>query len=174
MSTSVDYQMTKDQRELLTNLYRSDEATQGRPHLPPEKVEQARDYLALLLVESRAEFAHVDLLQEFYRAKFRSPLSRWFWDGGPRPRFEIAAAFRHNRFLPEEKARAVAEHGPRVLSADELAALLLNPYALWDIADLIRFSFPDYWLPRLQQVAQEHMERLGLDMSIPGIDLPSA
>jgi hypothetical protein len=96
MSTTVDYQMTKDQRDLLTDLRISDEATQGRPHLPAEAVELARDYLSLLLMDVRAETAHIGLLQEFYRAQFRYPLSRRFWQGGPRPPLEVAAGFRHN------------------------------------------------------------------------------
>ena len=42
-----------------------------------------------------------------------------------------ASAFRHHQLLPEDKALAVAERGPEALTADELATLLLNPYALW-------------------------------------------
>jgi hypothetical protein len=174
MSATVDYQMTRDQRELLTNLRISDEATQGRPQLPAAEVALARDYMLLLLVDDRAEIAHIELLQEFYRARFRYPLSRRFWQGGPRPPLVVVAGFRHNQLLPEQTARAVAERGPDVLSPDELAVLLLNPYALWDLADLIDFVLPDYWLGRMDQVGRELMERHGLEVAIPGVDEATA
>ncbi len=170
MSADVDYQMNRDDRELLASLHVSDEATQGRPQLPPEKVERAREYLALLLTDDQAEIAHIEVLQEFYRDKFRYPLERWFWQGGPRPRHEPAPGFRHNQLLPEEKVRGVAERGPAVLSPEELAVLLLNPYALWDISDLIHYSFPAYWEPRLEQHARENWERYPYNIPIPGLD----
>ena len=64
----------------------------------------------------------------------------------------------------------MAEHGPGVLSSDELAVLFLNPYALCDLADLIDFLTPEYWLERLGQVGQELIDRLGLHIPIPGLD----
>jgi hypothetical protein len=51
-----------------------------------------------------------------------------------------------------------------------LAVLLLNPYALWDLADLIDFLLPDYWLGRMEHVGRELMERHGLEIPIPGAD----
>jgi hypothetical protein len=170
MSLNGDYQMRKEDRELLTSLHASDEATQGRPQLPAEQVERARDYLALILTAGEAEMAHIDILQESYRTKFRYPMTRWFWQGEPRPRHEPAPGFRHNRFLPAEKAQAVAERGPGVLSPDELAELLLNPYALWDLFDLIHYTFPDYWEPRLEQHAWENWQRRPHNIPIPGVD----
>jgi hypothetical protein len=164
MSGIVDYQMTREQRELLTKLLTSDKATQGQPELPSEIVELARDYLSLVLVDARAEVAHIEQLQQFYRATFHYPLSRRFWLGeqwvpgsegtlaSPYPPGEVAAGFRHNQLLPIQTAQAVAERGPGVLSPDELALLLLNPYALWDLADLIDFLLPRYWLGRMDQV----------------------
>jgi hypothetical protein len=162
--------MSKEDRQLLTSLHASDEATQGRPQLPAEQVERARDYLALILTAGEAELVHLDLLQEFYRTKFRYPLERCFWQGGPRPRHEPNLGFRHNQFLPAEKVRAVAERGPGVLSPDELGELLLNPYALRDLADLIDYSYPDYWPPRLEQHALEMWERRPHNIPIPGVD----
>jgi hypothetical protein len=172
MNPPDDYRMTEDQRKLLTDLYRSDDATQGRPQLPAEAVEQARDYLAALVVDGDAERAHITRLEELYRAKYCCPLERWFWQGEPRPPHEVALGFRHNRFLPEEKARAVAERGPGILSADELAALLLNPYAVRDLADLVEYLYPDHWAPLLRQKAQENWERHNYNIPIPGLDEP--
>jgi hypothetical protein len=105
-----------------------------------------------------------------YQAKFRDPLSRGFWLGGSRPPLEVAAGFRHNQLLPEQTAQAVAERGPSVLSHGELALLLLNPYALSDLADLITFLGPEYWLGRMEQVGLEFIERHGLDIPIAGTE----
>jgi hypothetical protein len=49
MSTNGVYQMTGDQKHLLSSLLASDEE-QGRPQLPPETLELAREYLSLLLL----------------------------------------------------------------------------------------------------------------------------
>jgi hypothetical protein len=178
MSTTVGYQLTDEQRELVTSLYRSDDATQGQPQLPADQVERAREYLALLLVDGEAEMAHTALLKELYRSPFRYPLERPFWWEGPRdwswdpprPPVKIAPGFRHNRFLSRETARAVAERGPGILSPEELAALLLNPYALWDLGDLIDFMRPDYWRESIERNAQEWWERSGMWVPIPGLD----
>jgi hypothetical protein len=170
MSLNGDYRMSEEDRELVTSLHASDEATQGRPQLPPEQVERAREYLALLVTAGEAEMVHLDLLQEFYRTKFRYLLERCFWQGGPRPQHQPGPGFRHNQFLPAEKVQAVAERGPGVLSPDELAELLLNPYALRDLADLIDYSYPDYWQPRLDQLARENWERYPYNIPIPGLD----
>jgi hypothetical protein len=170
MNTNGVYQMTGDQKQLVANLLASDEATQGRPQLPPETLELAREYLALLLMDVRVEKPHFKTLQEHYRAKFRYPLARCFWQGDPRPATEVAVGFRHNQFLAEQTAQAVAERGPGVLSADELAALLLNPYALWDLSDLIDELEPEFWRERMQQVGQALIDRHGLYIPIPGLD----
>jgi hypothetical protein len=170
MRTTDAYQMTKDQRELVTKLLLSDEATQGHPQLPAQSSEPVRGYLSLLLMDVRAEIAHIELLQEFYRATFRYPLSRRFWSGEPRPLLAVTPAFRHNQFLPEETGRAVAERGLDVLSDDEVAILLLNPYALWDLADLIDFLLPTYWLDRMDQIGRDLMQRHHLEVAIPGVN----
>ena len=62
MSLNGNYRMSKEDRELVTSLYASDEATQGRPQLPAEEVERARDYLALLLTAGEGGGEHGMLL----------------------------------------------------------------------------------------------------------------
>src|SRR6266508_665838 len=101
-----EYELPRKYRDLMTNLRISDEQTGGQPVLPAEQVETARAYLAHLLVESRVERAHVRLLEDFYRAKFHSPLGRHFQEGWQLPRLAPVPGFRHNQLLPEERARA--------------------------------------------------------------------
>ena len=59
--------------------------------------------------------------------------------------------FRHSAVLEERLAQGVLEGGVDRLPDGELARLLLNPYALWDLADLISTLLPDYWLDRMEE-----------------------
>ena len=176
MNATTTYHLPSDWRALVSNLCISDERTNGQPVLPPGEAERVREYLSLLLVDFRALAAHVELLQAFYRAPFHSPLPRRFWCDGKQPlnRTIPAPGFPHNQFLPEEKAKAIAELGigSDVLNNHELAVLLLNPGALWDVYDLIDATFPETWLQGMDRVGRElmaEMEAQGLDLSIPGV-----
>ena len=179
-------------RDLLANLRVSDQQTNGRPELPPEQAQPARDWLCRILVDSRLLLAHLDLLQEFYGARFDSPLPRRFLgegglaveslrqagteraNGGEAPRGEGVTGFRHNGLLPEAEARAIAGRGPDMLADTELATLLLNPLALWDVADLINALLPEYWLGRMNEVGRQLMEEYGLKVAIPGLPSDSS
>jgi hypothetical protein len=169
MSVSV-LEIPREIRDLLADLRREDERTNGRPTLPSQQVTRAREWLALLLLDGQALCRHAELLQTFYPGRFEPPASRRFRrEGEPQPRETAAAsAFRHHQLLPEDRALAVAERGPEALTEDELATLLLNPYALWDLADLIDLILPDYWQERMAKVGQELMQRLGVEIPIPG------
>jgi hypothetical protein len=132
-----------------------------------------------LLVDFRALTAHVQLLQELYQAPFQSPLPRLCWINGEQPlnHAPLASGFRHNQPLQEDKIHAIAKRGvgPDVLSNPDLARLLLNPVALWDVHDRIEATWPETWLQRLDDVGRElitEMEELGLDQSIPGVPTP--
>jgi len=69
--------------------------------------------------------------------------------------------FRHHELLPEEMGLAIGERGLGVLPAAELARLALNPFALWDLADLIEESLPDYWLDRMDERGREMLDESG-------------
>jgi hypothetical protein len=172
MSPATDYLMTPAQRELVLGLFRSDQETSGRPSLAANQVESARAYLSQLLIDVRAEIAHTRLLEQLYGAPFRSLPARQLWPGEQRPAWSpgVEPRFRHNQPLPDEKARPVAEQGPSALSSAELAALLLNPYALHDLADLLDTTCPDYWLERMRAAGEELIQRYGMKIPIPGLD----
>jgi len=166
-------------RDLIVNLCVSDQETNGQPLLPPAEGDRVRDYLSRLLVDFRALTAHVQLLQEFYQATFHAPLPRLGWINGQQPLDHATPArgFRHNQLLPEDKAQAIAKRGvgSDVLSNQDLAVLLLNPAALWDVHDLIEATWPQTWVQRMDEVGWDlmtEMEELGLDLSIPGVPIP--
>src|SRR5262245_54048635 len=157
--------------DLLLHLRSSDEQNNGQPRLPPGQEEIAREWLARILVDVRWLFAHLRLLEDFYQARFREPLPRYYWvEGVEQPPAEPPAGFPHNTLLPEDRAVAVTRQGPGVLRPGQLAALLLNPLALWDLSDRVNFDRADYWRPRMEQVGRQLMEEEGIVISIPGVD----
>jgi hypothetical protein len=167
MDRTASQEITREVRDLLTDLRISDQESGGRPRLPPDRVRLARDWLSRLLVDSRPMLAHLALLQEFYGVPFRSPEPRWCRPEGGSPAVKPPGGFQHNQLLQEETVRAIVERGPEVLTDDELARLLLNPLALWDVADRINVLLPPYWLPRMEEVGRQLMEEYGLEVAIP-------
>jgi hypothetical protein len=166
-------EVPRDERNLLADLRLADEETNGRPTLTAEQASRAREWFTRLMVDGRSANGHIQLLQEFYQGTFAPPsLPRWLCREGPPParRTDPNAGFRHYQLLPEEKALAVAERGPEALTDEELAVLLLNPFALWDLADLILTLLPRYWMDIFGAVGKEEMERLGRELPLPGID----
>jgi hypothetical protein len=69
-------------------------------------------------------------------------------------------SFRHSELLPEEQAEALITRGPEALDDASLAALLLNPVALYDLYDQLDERLPEAWLEAMEQdgraVLQEH------------------
>jgi hypothetical protein len=92
-------------------------------------------------------------------------------EGDPLPT-EQPSQFRHRQRLTAEKSFAVAEQGPEVLSPGESACLLLNPYALYDLADFIIWRLPDYWRAAQEEDARDYCERHNIHIPIPGLDEP--
>jgi hypothetical protein len=163
-------EIPRDARDLLADLRLEDDQTGGRPTLPPKHAGPARRWLTRILVDGQALCSHIELLQTLYPGRFQPPLSRRLQpERGPRLREAAeATGFRHHQLLAEDRALAVAERGPEALTEDELAALLLNPYALWDLADLIDLLLPDYWQEQMAGVGEELMDRFGMEIPIPG------
>ena len=165
MKPAATYEVPQADRALLEELHASDRETGGRPRVPSNLVESARDYLSVVVLDFEAQAAHLRLLEEFYQTKFDNPgLSRRLMEGQPVYRIEAAAGFPHKQV--SKQAEDVAQHGPTVLESHELAELLLNPLALWDLADLIDFRQPGYWLQRMEEVGRTLMTKSGLGVSI--------
>jgi hypothetical protein len=168
MESITNYELSGEYRSLIVDLCRSDQETGGRPRLPVEQRERAWEHLTAVLVDTRVQIAQLALLEQFHQAKFHPPVPRQVCPGEDLPPPLAPAGFRHNQLLPEDKSSAVVERGPNALTDEELAALLLNPLALWDLADRIHSLLPEYWLPHLDRVGQELMAEYGLEIAIPG------
>jgi hypothetical protein len=168
MSTAEVFEVPQPERDLLARLRITDAHASGRPYLEPDDVPRARAWLIRILADSRLLSAHLDLLQHLYGAPFHSPTPRLCRLEGESPvETEVATGFRQNRRLSDDRARAVAEQGPDALNDEEVAALLLNPLGLTDVADLIGFLLPAYWLPHLEEMGRELIEYTG-NGSSPG------
>jgi hypothetical protein len=151
--------------DLIADLHRSDEQTGGHPVLSPDRIGTARTYLEQLLLDPGDRLRqHIVTLERWYQAKFIAPLPRSWHLGVDVPRPQPAAEFRHSTPLPESLALAVTEGGVDRLPEDELARLLLNPYALLDLADLINTQLPDYWLDRVEKVGVQLARESGIDL----------
>lgn len=166
--------MPQAEQDLITALWRSDEQTGGRPQLPPGQEELALAWFQRVVLDSGCLLAHVARLENLYGGTFDQPLTRWlvrdFGEYGlPGGRVQ---GFRHAERLQEAVARELAERGAAALSSrpDELAALLLNPLALWDFADRVNTEFASGWLAAIEADAQELVQREGLKVFLPGID----
>jgi hypothetical protein len=152
-------------RNLIADLFRSDEQTGGQPVLAPDQVEVARDYLEQLLLDVTGRLQqHVAGLEKLYQARFIAPLPRSWRRGAAPPVQSPPAGFRHSAVLEEPLALAVLEGGVERLPASDLARLLLNPCALWDLSDLISTVLPDYWLDRMDERGVQLARDSGIDL----------
>jgi hypothetical protein len=132
--------------ELVDYLYIEDERTNGAPVLSGERLGLGRDWLVRVVFDRTDRLAHVEELQRCYSRSRRS------FQQGDAARGTI---FRHHELFPEAKALSLAENGPGALAGDEVARLLLNPFALLDLADLVGALAPASWLDLLEQQARE-------------------
>jgi hypothetical protein len=150
--------------QLIADLHHSDEQTGGHPTLSAAQVGQARAYLEQLLLDLGDRFQqHIAALERLYGASYRAPLPRSLRGGENPPAPPVPSEFRHSAALAEPLARAVAEGGVDRLPESDLAQLLLNPHALWDLDDLINSLLPDYWLRRMEEVGLQLARESGID-----------
>lgn len=132
---------------LLNSLFESDRESNGSPTLLPEHREQALRWLRRSLIDFDSLDQHIGQLQRLYQSRFRYPRPR-----RDRGNLQLPveppqdSAFRHAGTLPDEKVTAILDKGVDGLSNDELARLLLNPRALFDLFDCIDELQPDYWI----------------------------
>jgi hypothetical protein len=129
--------------------------------------EQAEAWLRRLLVCFAALKEHVAELRRLYDSPFRFPTSRrerrpWLRES-PCP----ATKFPFTDTLKKERIVDVLEGGIEALSDQEKAELLLNPFALYDLHDVILEAAPDAWLPVMNQVGREMRRREGAARPAP-------
>lgn len=127
------------------------------PRLSDEDRPSALRWLERILVDFDALDEHIAFLQELFGLPFTYPRPRrdaWTMEEiGPPAE---AAAFPFNRLLDHDLIVAVADEGVNALQTysngrghsarDELAELLLNPYGLYDLFDVLDELQPEHWV----------------------------
>jgi hypothetical protein len=168
----MTYAIPADEKGLLANLYSAYQQNhRANDALSDEKtLARARAWLTRLLVDVRTLTAHTDWLCEAYQATFRPPLPRRLLDGCEPRQPESGACFPYHLLPPEHRIAQIVKEGVAQLPADEVAALLLNPCALWDLSDRINIELPEYWWPLAGEVGKEMAQDWGIVLRIPGVD----
>ena len=147
-------------RDLLRVLFDSDRATNGSPALPDGGREEALSWLRRAFVDFEALEQHLLFLRELYDAPFSFPRPRRdCWTAEQLQAPTEPTKFRHVSRLDDERIRAVADEGVDALSDAELAKLLLNPFALFDLFDVIDDLLPEKWQPVMHTVGKELLNR---------------
>jgi hypothetical protein len=138
------------------------------PQISADQLDTLTIYLNYLLVDSRAGLLpHIRFISRVNNCKFTPPLSRRLINsGGVKP--VVSKEEGIHQLLLETKALSIVEHG---LSAFDnlavfpeskmvaIAELLLNPVALWDLADLIGYLLPDAWMPYFEEYGNRLKEQ---------------
>ena len=163
-------------RDHIVNLVLDDQRTRGEGRVALDDAPWAMDRLNRVVLGGERLRAHIALLEQLYQGKFRRFASmrdrrsdESVLPDGP------DAAFLHHAWLHEEQVLAIAECGPEALRDAKLfpegfalaaARLLLNPYALWDLSDLVNCVLPPYWLEQMEQHGEALAAELGIDLSL--------
>src|SRR5262249_19859222 len=72
---------------------------------------------------------------------------------------------RHNQLAEETVVDVVLNQGVQVLNDSILATLLLNPVALYELAEAIQEQMPDVWVPLLIRQGQRLLQAAGLSVA---------
>jgi hypothetical protein len=145
-------------RQLLEQL----RAGGDNPTVPESERESAIGWLRCVLVDFTALNKHVALLQQLYgNPPFCFPSPRR--DGGyRRAAAPPALGFRFTAVWPQERIEPILDGGPGVLKNQELGELILNPYALADLHDVISELAPETWLPTIHEVCRQMTQLEGV------------
>jgi hypothetical protein len=172
MTTSTNA-IPAEESELLNQLWLAEKTNHDPAKALADQAAQtrARAWLQRILADIRALEAHTKWLGEVCQTTFRPALPRRVCDGFEPPQPEPDTRIPYRDLLPKACATQIAKDGVDFLVPDMVARLLLNPYALWDVEDLISMEWSDYWDPLLHKVGEELMEEWGIDpTAIPGVD----
>jgi hypothetical protein len=121
-------------------------ASGGAAQVAAERREVAVTWLTQALLDFESLKRHIDLLSSLHDEPFRVPQPRrdsWIDTRAEPP---PQTAFRFSQPLADELVVRIMDDGIGCLDATQLAELLLNPYALYDLHDVIDDTLPATWL----------------------------
>jgi hypothetical protein len=136
-------------RPYLADLLISDHQTRGEPRLPPGGRGPLRSALERLLVNRPLLDEHIRFLQT-----------------------ALAGRFRHSELLPAGRAERLLERGVKALDDATLAALLLNPVALYALSEEIAERLPEAWLRAMEEEGKRLLASQG--RAVPAFVPPPA
>jgi hypothetical protein len=125
-------------RPHLADLLISEHQTAGEPRLPAGGRGPLRAALQRLLVDRPLLDEHIRYLQQ-----------------------ALAGRFRHCDLLPAAKAERLLERGVKALDDATLAALLLNPVALYALSEEVTERMPPAWLRALEDAGRRLLAAQG-------------
>jgi hypothetical protein len=142
MANSIAIEVPSD---LIQQLHQAS-ATGGSAIVPADRRAESIAWLTRALLDFESLKRHIDLLSSLHSEPFRVPQPRrdsWI---GARPEPPQKTAFRFSQPLPDELVVRIMDDGVACLDATQLGELLLNPYALYDLHDVLDDTLPAAWL----------------------------
>ena len=162
---------------LVRAVFASDQATNGQPVLPQESEPRRKllDWTRRILVDYPSLDEHIRFLQELYQSPFCYARSRGDRSAGMSEKQPDDNRFRYTDCLADETIVAVADQGlDGFANPDtEIARLLMNPYALFDLHDALNELYPEAWYGVMHEVGRELvMRETGTEHFRPGPPVP--
>lgn len=144
---------------LIRHLVELDHESDKRLTLEPGHKREGLAWLQRVLVDYDALKRHVELLQQLYDSPFRFPRPRRdCWSAEQlEPTIPEDNRFPRTHRLDDAQVLRVVEEGIEALDDHQLASLMLNPYALFDLFDVITELYPDQWTAVMNQVGSAQM-----------------
>ena len=145
------------------------------PRFQPGGRERAANWLRSALVDFSDLDRHIGLLQELYDSQFHYPRARRdCWSHEQVMVAPTKTPFRFIERLDEQQVLAVIEGGPdsfkdtKIISDEKLGELLLNPFALYDLFDVIDDVLPEAWLNVINERGNELAKQGRQSETLPG------
>jgi len=168
MIKRANFSVPADVEQMLGELRRDDGLADRSNGIAGANPDSARRWLERILVDPFARAAHTDWLRDAYAAQFLPSSPRRLLHGTEPRRAEPDSRFPHRDLLPSSIIEAVLQTGVAALDGPAVSRLLLNPYALWDLSDLIWDRLPDHWLPAMDKVGNDLIREYDMDIPLPG------
>jgi hypothetical protein len=136
-----------------------DNRQEKRPLLADKDAAFARSWLERILVDSPSLIVHLEELKQASGHDF--PLPKWRRDlagDETSPEHPPDQGGRKGNLLSETQAQAIVDQGTAAFDipgAIDVGALLLDPFALCELADLIDWQFPEAWMDAMARLGKE-------------------
>jgi hypothetical protein len=126
------------------------------PIMPANGRTRSLSWLSAMMTDFDCLHQHIRALEEFYHGSFAYPRPRRdAWVADQPLQDDAHKTFPYSNRLSDVRIADIADHGPDILTDDELARLFLNPFALYDLFDVIDELNPDAWMEILHATGKK-------------------